>query len=396
MLSRRALQITPSPTLTIDAKAKQMRSEGIDVIGFGAGEPDFDTPRHIKEAALEAINSNFTKYTPASGIPELKEAICKKLLLDHGLEYQPQQIVVSNGAKHSLFNIFAGLLNEGDEVIIPAPYWVSYPEIVKLNGGVPVIVDTKIENNFKLTGPELKKALSPRTKALVLNSPSNPTGQVFLKEELEEIAALALEANFYLVSDEIYEKLIYGRNKHISIASLSEEVKRLTVIINGVSKTFAMTGWRIGYSASDAKLATAMSNIQSHATSNPNSIAQKAACEALTAPQVSVEEMRKAFAMRRDYMVERVKRMPYLSCLEPEGAFYLFVNVSEIFSKEFRGEKVENADNLAALLLEQFRIALVPGQGFGAPDYVRISYAVSQENIRLGLDRIESFLQELS
>jgi aspartate aminotransferase len=396
MLSRRALQITPSPTLTIDAKAKQMRSEGIDVIGFGAGEPDFDTPRHIKEAALEAINSNFTRYTPASGIPELKEAICKKLLLDHGLEYQPQQIVVSNGAKHSLFNIFAGLLNEGDEVIIPAPYWVSYPEIVKLNGGVPVIVDTKIENNFKLTGPELKKALSPRTKALVLNSPSNPTGQVFLKEELEEIAALALEANFYLVSDEIYEKLIYGRNKHISIASLSEEVKRLTVIINGVSKTFAMTGWRIGYSASDAKLATAMSNIQSHATSNPNSIAQKAACEALTAPQVSVEEMRKAFAMRRDYMVERVKRMPYLSCLEPEGAFYLFVNVSEIFSKEFRGEKVENADNLAALLLEQFRIALVPGQGFGAPDYVRISYAVSQENIRLGLDRIESFLQELS
>jgi len=396
MLSRRALQITPSPTLTIDAKAKQMRSEGIDVIGFGAGEPDFDTPRHIKEAALEAINSNFTRYTPASGIPELKEAICKKLLLDHGLEYQPQQIVVSNGAKHSLFNIFAGLLNEGDEVIIPAPYWVSYPEIVKLNGGVPVIVDTKIENNFKLTGPELKKALSPRTKALVLNSPSNPTGQVFLKEELEEIAALALEANFYLVSDEIYEKLIYGRNKHISIASLSEEVKRLTVIINGVSKTFAMTGWRIGYSASDAKLATAMSNIQSHATSNPNSIAQKAACEALTAPQVSVEEMRKAFAMRRDYMVERVKRMPYLSCLEPEGAFYLFVNVSETFSKEFRGEKVENADNLAALLLEQFRIALVPGQGFGAPDYVRISYAVSQENIRLGLDRIESFLQELS
>ncbi|MGI5875756.1 MAG: pyridoxal phosphate-dependent aminotransferase [Dethiobacteria bacterium] len=396
MLSGRALQITPSPTLAIDAKAKQMKSEGIDVIGFGAGEPDFDTPLHIKEAAIEAINSNFTKYTPASGTPELKEAICKKFLNDQGLEYQPQQIVISNGAKHSLFNIFAGLLNEGDEVIIPAPYWVSYPEIVKLNGGVPVIVETKIENNFKPTRLELEKAISPRTKALVLNSPNNPTSQVFQKKELEDIAALALKANFYVVSDEIYEKLVYGDNKHISIASLGEDIKNLTIIVNGVSKTYAMTGWRIGYSASDIKLAAAMSNIQSHATSNPNSVAQKAAYQALVGSQDCVAEMREAFAKRRDYMMERISRMPYLSCLTPEGAFYLFVNVGKTFTKRFHGEEIKNVDNLATLLLEQYRVALVPGQGFGAPDYVRISYALSLDNIRLGLDRIESFLQELS
>jgi aspartate aminotransferase len=396
MLSGRALQITPSPTLAIDAKAKQMKSEGIDVIGFGAGEPDFDTPLHIKEAAIEAINSNFTKYTPASGTPELKEAICKKFLNDQGLEYQPQQIVISNGAKHSLFNIFAGLLNEGDEVIIPAPYWVSYPEIVKLNGGVPVIVETKIENNFKPTRLELEKAISPRTKALVLNSPNNPTGQVFQKKELEDIAALALKANFYVVSDEIYEKLVYGDNKHISIASLGEDIKNLTIIVNGVSKTYAMTGWRIGYSASDIKLAAAMSNIQSHATSNPNSVAQKAAYQALVGSQDCVAEMREAFAKRRDYMMERISRMPYLSCLTPEGAFYLFVNVGKTFTKKFHGEEIKNVDNLATLLLEQYRVALVPGQGFGAPDYVRISYALSLDNVRLGLDRIESFLQELS
>jgi len=395
MLSRKASQITPSPTLAIDAKAKQMKSEGIDIIGFGAGEPDFDTPGHIKEAAIAAINEGFTKYTPASGIPELKEAVCDKFLKDNGLRYSPGQVVISNGAKHSLDNVFAALLNEGDEVIIPAPYWVSYPELVKLNDGKPVIVETKEENRYKMDRSNLESAITDRTKAIVLNSPCNPTGQVYSREELQEIADVALKKNIYIVSDEVYEKLTYGGAEHLSIASLGEDIKALTVIVNGVSKTYSMTGWRIGYAASEPKIAAAMSGIQSHATSNPNSIAQKAAYTAITASQDCVEEMRQAFDKRMRYMVDRINKMPYVSCIEPEGAFYLFVNLGETFSRQFRGKPVGDGNNCAALLLEQYRVAVVPGVGFGAPDCARFSYATSLENITEGMDRLENFLKEL-
>lgn len=396
MLSTRAAQITPSPTLSIDSKAKRLKSEGKDIVGFGAGEPDFDTPVHIKEAAIAAINGGFTKYTPASGIPELKEAICRRLFNDNALLYQSQQIIVSNGAKHSLDNVFCALLNGDDEVIIPAPYWVSYPELVKLNGGVPVIVETKKENNYKLNGEEFAQAISPRTKALLLNSPSNPTGQIYSKKELEALAAVALKNNIFVVSDEVYEKLVYGQSAHVSIASLGKEIKDLTIVVNGASKTYAMTGWRIGYTASSPEIAKAMADIQSHNASNPNSIAQKAACAAFAGPQDCVEEMRRTFAQRRDYMLEYIARLPYLSCITPQGAFYLFVNVRETFSRKFKGLPVENGDYLAEILLDYYGVALVPGRGFGAPDYVRLSYATAQETIKAGLERLESFLQELA
>jgi len=395
MLSQKAKQISPSPTLSIDAKAKEMKSEGKDVIGFGAGEPDFDTPLHIKEAAISAINQGFTKYTPASGIPELKEAVCAKLLKENALEYQPQQIVVSNGAKHSLDNVFCALLDPGDEVLIPAPFWVSYPELVKLNDGTPVILETLPEDNYKLRGPQLEKAITPRTKALILNSPSNPTGHLYSKEELEEIASVAVKHNIFIVSDEVYEKLLYDDSQHISIAALGEDIKKLTIVVNGVSKTYAMTGWRIGYTASCLEIAKAMADIQSQNASNPNSIAQKAACAALSGPQDCVEQMRRAFEERRNYMLERIEAMPYLSFIRPQGTFYLFVYIGETFSHRFRGIPVENADRFAQLLLEHYGVAVVPGRGFGAPEYARFSYATSLENIQRGLDRLEAFLREL-
>lgn len=395
-LSQKALAISPSPTLTIDARAKELKRAGEDVIGFGAGEPDFDTPLHIREAAQNAIDEGFTRYTPASGIPELKKAICEKLRKDNGLEFQPGQIVISNGAKHSLDNVFAAILNKEDEVIIPAPYWVSYPELVKLNDGVPIILETKRDNCYKARTDELEKALTPRTKAFVLNSPCNPTGCIYTRDELEEIARLALKNHFYIVSDEIYEKLIYGENAHVSIASLSKEIQEQTIIVNGVSKSYAMTGWRIGYTASSLAIANAMANIQSHAASNPNSIAQKAALTAITGPQDCVEEMRRTFARRRDYMLKRLKGFPYISAVEPEGAFYLFIHVGNTFAKKFRGTLIGDGDNFAALLLEHYRLAIVPGKGFGAPEYARFSYATSQENIAAGLDRLESFLRELT
>ena len=396
MLSQKALQITPSPTLAIDSKAKQMKAEGKDVIGFGAGEPDFDTPVHIREAAISAINNGFTRYTPASGIPELKKAICSKFLKDNNLSYEPQQIVVSNGAKHSLDNVFAALLNEGDEVIIPAPYWVSYPELVKLNDGTPIVLETKMENNFKLEKAELEKAISPRTKALIINSPSNPTGQVYTRNELEEIASLALKHDIYLVSDEVYEKIIYDGREHFSIASFGEEIKDLTITVNAVSKTYAMTGWRIGYTASNQKIASAMADIQSHATSNPNSIAQKAAIAAISGPQDCLEDMIQSFGKRKDYMFQSINNLPLISCMEPHGAFYAFVDIKETFSRKFRDVAVENGNNFAALLLEHYTVAVVPGDGFGAPDYIRLSYATSMENILTGLERLKSFLSELT
>ncbi len=395
-LSQKALHISPSPTLTIDARAKALKSAGEDVIGFGAGEPDFDTPLHIRQAAQKAIDEGFTRYTPASGIPELKKAICEKLREDNGLEFEPNQIVVSNGAKHALDNVFTALLNEGDEVIIPAPYWVSYPELVKLNGGVPIILQTRQENGYKVGKSELEQTLTPRTKAFLLNSPGNPTGHVYTGEELEDIADLALKHHFYIISDEIYEKLIYGENAHISIASLGRELQERTIIVNGVSKSYAMTGWRIGYTASSPAIAGAMAGIQSHAASNPNSIAQKAALAAIAGPQDCVEEMRRVFAGRRDYMLDRLGHFPLVSSMEPEGAFYLFVHIGNTFTKKFKGIPVGDGDNFAAMLLEHYRLAVVPGKGFGAPEHARFSYATSMENITRGLDRLESFLRELA
>jgi aspartate aminotransferase len=396
ILSAKALAISPSPTLTIDAKAKQLVAEGVDVVGFGAGEPDFDTPGHIKEAAIAAIKAGFTKYTPAQGTPELQKAVCHKLLNDNGLSFSPDQIIISNGAKHSLSNVFAAILNPGDEVLIPSPFWVSYPEIVRLNDGVPVSVPTSAANCFKATVSDLARSLTQKTKALVLNSPGNPTGQVYSRDELQEIAGFAVDHNLLVVSDEIYEPLIYNGQPHVSIASLGEKIKDLTIVVNGVSKTYAMTGWRIGYTASRREIAKVMAGVQSHATSNPNSIAQKAAVAALLGPQDCVAEMRAAFAQRRDYMVAKVRSIPGLTCIEPAGAFYVFMDVSATFGRLCRGQFIKNSDDFAALLLEQAQAAVVPGTGFGAPAYVRLSYALAMEQIEKGLDRLSRFIGELS
>lgn len=385
--------ISPSPTLTIDSKFKQMKAEGMDVVGFGCGEPDFDTPNHIKEAAILAINQGFTKYTPASGTLALKQAVVRKFKRDNGLDYTTDQIIISNGAKHSLMNAFGAILNPGDEVIIPAPYWVSYPEMVKLNDGVPVILQTKEENNFKFTARELISAITPNTRAFILNSPSNPTGMVYTVEELREIAQIAVEYNLYIISDEIYEHLIYGKTKHVSIASFGEAVKDLTIVINGVSKTYAMTGWRIGYLAAPAPLAKMMASVQSHATSNPNSIAQVAAAVALDGPTDDLVKMKEAFKERRDYMVKRINSIEGVSCIEPDGAFYVMMNIEGLIGKELAGVKIENADDFAQAFLDTKLVAVVPGMGFGAPYHVRWSYATSMENIVEGLNRLEEFLK---
>lgn len=395
ILSKKAQMISPSPTLAIDAKAKKMKAEGINIIGFGIGEPDFDTPNHIKEAAVKAINEGFTKYTPAAGILELREAVCEKFKNDNGLAYTPAQIVVSNGAKHSLINVFQAILNPGDEVILPVPYWVSYPEMIKLADGNTVFLETREENDFKFTIEDLKKKITPRTKALLLNSPSNPTGMVYTKEELEEVAELAVERGFFVISDEIYEELIYDGPVQTSIASLGPEIKEQTITVNGVSKTYSMTGWRIGYTASNQQIASIMSNVQSHATSNPNSIAQKAALAALKGPKEDVKMMKVEFAKRRDYMVERINSIPGLSCKNPQGAFYVFMNISKLFGKKYQGQEIDSSDQFAQILLDAAKVALVPGSGFGADEFVRFSYAVSMPNIEEGLNRIEKFIKEL-
>ncbi len=394
-LSQKYSAISPSPTLTIDAKFKAMKAEGVDVVGFGAGEPDFDTPAHIKAAAIKAIECGATKYTPASGTIELKKAICKKFEIENGLSYMPSQIVVSNGAKHSLTNVFGAILNPGDEVIIPAPYWVSYPEMVKLADGIPCTLQTKEENDFKFTAEELRSVITPKTKALVLNSPSNPTGMVYTRDELEKIAAVILEHDLFVVSDEIYEHLIY-EGERLSIASLSPEMKARTIIVNGLSKTFAMTGWRIGYTASSEEIAKLMSSVQSHATSNPNSIAQAASVAALEGGLDFVCEMKAEYKKRRDFMVARINSIPGLSCRKPCGAFYVMMNMKELFGKKCDGECIDSAAKFAALFLEKAKVAVVPGEGFMADGYVRWSYATNMENIKKGLDRLEAFVKSLS
>ena len=392
-LSRKALQVSASPTLAIDAKFKAMKADGIDVIGFGCGEPDFDTPDNIKAAAIKAIEEGHTKYTPASGTLALKQAICDKLKRDNGLDYKPSNIVVSNGAKHSLLNAFNAIINPGDEIIVPAPYWVSYTEMIKMADGVPVIIETKEEDDFKFTAQQLRDAITPKTKALVLNSPSNPTGMLYGEAELREIAEIAVENDIFVVADEIYEKLIYDGKQHVSIASFNEEIKDRTIIINGVSKSYAMTGWRIGFTAANEAVTKAMANMQSHAASNPSSISQAAALEAYNGEQETVEEMRKVFEERRNYMVDRINSIAGVSCRKPEGAFYVMMNIKEVFGREICGKVINSSDDFCEVLLENSLVALVPGSGFGIEGYVRWSYATSMENIEKGLDRLEEFLK---
>lgn len=394
-LSKKAQAVKPSSTLAITAKAKEMKANGIDVVGFGAGEPDFNTPENVCNAAISAIKEGFTKYTPASGTNELKEAISKKFKEFNGLDYAPNQIVISNGGKHSLSNIFDAILNPGDEVIIPAPYWLSYPEMVKLSDGVPVIVYGEKKNGYKVTASQIQDAITPATKALVLNTPSNPTGMLYTEEELRAIADVVVKNDIYVVADEMYEYLIYGDEKHVSIASFNEEIYKRTITCSGLSKSYAMTGWRIGYTGSSVEIAKLMSSIQSHATSNPNSIAQKAAFEALTGPQDTVEEMKVEFNKRRAYMYERVSKMPLVDTLEPQGAFYVFIDVSEAVEKSYKGEKIGDAAKLAEILLDEYSTAVVPCADFGFPNHIRLSYAISMEQIEKGLNRIEDFLKSL-
>lgn len=395
-LSKKAAAVKPSSTLAITAKAKELKAQGKDVVGFGAGEPDFNTPENICEAAIKAIKDGFTKYTPASGTNELKAAISKKFKEFNGLDYNTDQIVISNGGKHSLTNIFTALINPGDEVIIPAPFWLSYPEIVKLAGGVPVIVTTTKEQNFKLTAEDLAAAVTDKTKALVLNTPNNPTGMLYTEEELRAIAKVAVEKDFYVVADEMYEMLVYGEQKHISIASLGKDIYDRTITCSGLAKSYAMTGWRIGYTGSSKEIAKMMGSVQSHQTSNPNSIAQKAAVEALTGPQDSVEKMHAEFDKRRKYMYKRICDMDLLDTLEPMGAFYVFVDGSAVLGKSYKGTKIESVPQMADILINEYNTAIVPCADFGFPDCFRLSYAISIEQIEKGLDRIEKFIGELA
>ena len=395
-LAERAQNISPSPTLAIDAKAKEMKAAGIKVISFGAGEPDFDTPQHIKDAAVEAIRAGDTKYTPVAGTPVLKQAIIRKLSQDQGLEYTPAEIVVSAGAKHSLYNAFQVLCQPGDEVILPGPYWVSYLEQIKLTGAEAKIVETTEPAGFKMTAGQLREALTPRTKLIVVNSPGNPTGSVYTREELTALGEAVLESQALVISDEIYEKLVYDGLKHVSIATLSPALKERTVLINGVSKAYAMTGWRIGYAAAPLEVARAMTNLQSHSTSNPTSIAQAAALAALEGDQAPTERMVREFVQRRDYMLERLLAIPGVTCTRPGGSFYLFPGVSSYFGRLYLGVKIQDAATLADLLLEHARVAVVPGIAFGDDRFIRLSYATSMENIQEGLDRITAFLSQVS
>lgn len=391
-ISEKAKSISASPTLAIDSKFKQMKQQGIPVVGFGAGEPDFNTPDHIKNAGIEAIKNNITKYTPASGTLELKQAICEKMKKDTGLTYTPANVIVSNGGKHALTNIFMAILNPGDEVVIPAPFWVSYPEMVKMADGKPVYINTTEENNFKFTIDQLAAACTDKTRALVLNSPSNPTGMAYTREEMEKIAEFAVAKGIYVIFDEIYEKLLY-EGEHVNIATLGDEIRKLTIVVNGMAKTYAMTGWRIGYVVAEEPLIKAMSNMQSHATSNPNSIAQAASVEAILGDQSMIDVMKEEYRTRRDYMVKRINSIEGLSCQCPQGAFYIFMNVKAVLGKEHYGKMIHTANDLCQDILDRALVAMVPSEGFGVDGYVRLSYATSMEVITTGLDKIEEYLQ---
>jgi aspartate aminotransferase len=389
-LAKRVESITPSSTLAITAKAGELKAQGYDVIGLGAGQPDFNTPKFIIDAAMDAANAGHTKYTPTAGLPELKEAIIGKLKRDQGFDYDKSQIIVGNGAKHVLYLLFQALLNPDDEVVIPTPYWVSYPEQVKLAGGVPVTITTTEEKHFKICVEDLEQVVTSKTKALILSSPSNPTGMIYSKEELEPIAAFCIAHDILIVSDEIYEKLVYNGNEFYSIAQISEEVKAHTVIINGVSKSHSMTGWRIGYAAGDKVLIKAMTNVASHSTSNPASVSQYAAIAAYNGPQESIETMRQAFEKRLNTIFPRLSVLPGVTCVKPQGAFYLFPNIRQM--SEACG--FAQVSDWVTALLEEERVAVVPGAGFGMPDFIRLSYATSLENLENALDRIEHFIKK--
>lgn len=394
-LSNKAKEINPSITLEITAKAKELKELGVDVVSFGAGEPDFNTPENIIEAAIKAMKDGKTKYTPTSGVLDLRKAICKKLNEDNDLNYEPNQIVVSTGAKQSLANAFTAILNKGDEVIVATPYWVSYPELIKLSDGVPVLIKTTKENDYKYTIKELRSSITKNTKAIVINSPNNPTGSIYTKEELFEIAEFAKENNLIIISDEIYEKLIYDNEKHISIASLSDDAYNRTIVINGLSKAYAMTGWRIGYSACNKEIAKLMSSVQSHVTSNINSISQYAAIEALSGPKESIDIMIKEFEKRRNYMINRLKKINDLSIIEPKGAFYIMICIDKYYNRSINNEKIKSSLDFSKSILEEEKVAVIPGVAFGLDNYIRLSYATSMEIIEEGLNRLERYLKKL-
>lgn len=393
-LSIKGKAIEPSVTLEITAKANAMKAKGMDIISFSVGEPDFNTPENIQNEGVRAIKSGLTRYTPSSGIIELKKAICEKFKADNNLDYKPENIIISNGGKHSIYNALLAILNPGDEVIIGVPYWVSYPELVNIAGGTPVFIKTKEENDFKFGVKELNDVKTDKTKAIILNSPSNPTGAIYTEEELYEIAKWAVENKVFVISDELYEKLLYDGNKHISIASLNEDIKDLTILINGMSKAYAMTGWRIGYTAANAEVVKIMGNIQSHTTSNPSSISQYASVEGLIGDQSSVENMKEQFDIRRKYIVENINSIKGLSCRTPKGAFYIMVNISELKGKTIKGFEINNSLDFSKLILEKGKVAIVPGIAFGDDDFVRLSYATSLDNIKEGLKRIKEVVEE--
>ena len=396
MISKKVKEIAPSLTLEITAKAKKMKAEGVSIIGFGAGEPDFNTPEYINNAAKKAIDIGFTKYTPASGTVELKKAVCDKFLTDNGLEYKPEQIVISSGAKSSLYHAICAIVDDGDEVILPSPYWLTYPELIKLAGGKVVYINAQGQNGYKVTAEQIKNAITPKTKCLILNSPNNPTGAVYTEQEIKDIAKVCEQAGMFVISDEIYEKLIYGGEKHYSIAQVNDYMKEHTVIINGMSKTYAMTGWRIGYLAAPTQIAKAISSMQSHTTSNACSISQYASTVALADEEGKkfVENMQQIFDDRRKFMVEKLKAIDGIIVIEPKGAFYVFIDVSGLDGQKYNGEEINGSLSFADKALK-CGVALIPGVAFGDDNCIRLSYAISKEDISEGIDRLAKFIKEI-
>jgi len=393
-VSSNVLKISPSATIAVEAKANELKSKGIDIISFAEGEPDFDTPENIKDSAIQAIQEGFTKYTAVAGIEKLKEAICIKLKRDNHIEYDPSQIIVSNGAKQALYNAFMAICDQGDEFLLPTPCYVSFAEQIKLAGGTPVLVPTKEENHFRVTLEELKSKYNPKVKGLLLNSPNNPSGAVCEKEELNQIADFLVDKGIWVITDEIYENIIYDNNEHISIASLNPEIKKQTITINGVSKSYAMTGWRVGYAAGPREIISAMTKFQGHVTGNVNSIAQKAAIEALKGSQKMIKVMLKEYICRREYMVKKLNLIN--GCNNPDGAFYVFPNISKLYGAHFKDKIVNNEADVVNYILNEARVAVVPGEAFECPDHIRLCFAISMKNIKEGLNRIENAISKLA
>lgn len=392
-LSSSASAVRASTTLAVDSLAKQMKADGLDVVGFGTGEPDFDTPDYIKAAGIKAINDGQTKYTPAAGLIPLRKAVCERLKTDCGIEYDANQVVIASGAKHNVFIALMALLNPGDEVVLPAPFWVSYFEMIRMAGGEPVIVTAGEEKHFKISPAQLEAAITPNTKAMMLNNPSNPTGMLYTRSELQALADICVKHDIYIISDEIYYGLVYEDNEFVSVAALGEEIKERTILINGVSKSYAMTGWRVGYACSNAEIAKVMGNFLSHSTGAPGTMCQYAAIEALKGPQEGIEDMRMVFESRRNYIVERINKIPGVSCIMPDGAFYVMMSIEKLLGKTIAGKQINNDDDFAVAFLEKALVAVVPCSGFGAPNFVRWTYAASIESIEEGLNRLEEFLE---